>query len=222
MFRHLSEEIELFLRDRIEQQRIAGVLDDADGGPALGEDLLNRITDLFSRAAYFNPILIDDRLGRVMLRTELLELDLTDRGPSTGRRDEIAWDKLVLEIVLLDHKIAADENRIERIMFEGRRILDRTRELQAGLITAHGELTPEVLRRLDEEFWVHSFQQRVALATISRTPLPQDVIRVLPLLPDRMREPLVAALRDPEGTVEAMGFNTIEPKKLKLNLKGIG
>lgn len=158
---------------------------------------------------------------RAVLRLDLrgLELDREDLPKSVGiRRQEIARERLELELGLTKRKIAADDERIERILREGRQVLLRTRELKEGLEAENGELTPDVLRRLDEEFWVHSFKQRLALATMTMTPLPRDIVTVLPLLPPRMRDPITRAIASPQENVTAFAF--IKPPELAL--KGIG
>ena len=161
--------------------------------------------------------------SRAMLRLDLeeKELDYSDckSAPENDSHRLSIWrSRLQLEIELTVQKIAADDARVERIMFEGRRILERTRELQEELVAEHGELTDEVRRRLDEEFWVHSFKQRIALAALTRTAIPRDITTVLPLLPRRMSAPIIRALRDPEAAIESFGFT--DPQKLAL--KGVG
>ena len=78
MLRYFPEELEPLIGERVEDEWITGVLDNPHRFPVLGQDLLDRVGDLGPCSPHFHAILIDDRLGCVVLRAQLLELDLLD------------------------------------------------------------------------------------------------------------------------------------------------
>lgn len=173
--------------------------------------------ELASRQAQLVGALHSRATGQLDLKEHIIDLEDIEVG-TDPRRGNIARERLVLEYKLTEQKLAAEDERIERILREGRQVLLRTRELHEGLTREHGELTPDVLRRLDEAFWVHSFKQRLALASMSGTAIPRDVITVLPLLPPRMRDPIMWAMAEPQANINSFEF----VKTPELALEGVG
>lgn len=158
---------------------------------------------------------------RALLRLIIEEHDIAiEEMPTsaTHRPTQIARERRQLERAHDLLKLAADDARVVKNLQEGRQIMLRVRELRDALVAENGELTPDVCRRLDEEFWVHSFRQRLALCTIAGAPMPRDIVTVLPLLPPRMRDPVLQALATPADNLDSFGFF----KGPSLALKGTG
>ncbi len=73
------EEVEALFGEGVEDQRVAGVLDDADGLQLGSLDHLERVAEhRAGTAQFFTGVGVDDELGRVVLGVELLDLDVLD------------------------------------------------------------------------------------------------------------------------------------------------
>jgi hypothetical protein len=150
-------------------------------------------------------------------RLEELSIDYSEKEAEYSKWDDSnssqpAARRVALEMEKITAHVAEVETQRENCAAEAERILKHANTLKKQI----GELTPEKRQAFEEDFWVHRLKLQLALSAIRQTPVSDEILSVVPNLPERMRLPLKNYLENPGAAVEELRRSFSEPQILQL------